>query len=294
MSAITRTTVFAIVVGAFVSAVYAQKPDLTGVSINTYHVADNIYMLEATGDVAGNIAVSIGDDGVLIVDDQWAELTPQISAAIAKLSKGELRFILNTHHHDDHADGNANLAKPTSALIVAHDDARKRIKSEGRDKAHWPIITFSDGMSFHFNGDEVRARAFPGGHTDNDIVVFFENANVIHMGDLFNSGISSFPIADIKAGGSAMRMLENVKEIMPLIPEEAKIIPGHGPLSDKAGLRSLYKMLQDTVPLVRKKKLAGQSLDEIIAEGLPSEYDAWGYGYTSAEQWIEIIYNSGD
>ncbi len=277
---------------AEVPAMSTQKPDLTGVEIVTHPVTGNIYMLEATGDVAGNIAVSVGPDGILIVDDQWAELTEAITDALSALDGGALRFIINTHHHDDHSDGNANLTRGSDALVVAHERARERLLA--KDSAHWPTITFNETLSVHFNGEEVRALAIPGGHTDNDIVVFFTESNVVHMGDLFNSGTSSFPTADLQSGGNALAMLANLDALLPMIPDDAAVIPGHGPLADKPELYRVRKMLDDTINLVRAGKTAGRSLDQIVAAGLGREYESWGYGYMSADGWIEMIYRSLD
>ncbi len=268
----------------------SQKPDLTGVEIITHPVGGNVYMLEATGDVAGNIAVSIGPDGILIVDDQWAELTDAITEALRSLDSGRLRFIINTHHHEDHTDGNADLVREHEALVVAHERARERLLA--LDSAHWPVITFSEALSVHFNGEEVRSLAIPGGHTDNDVVVFFTGSNVVHMGDLFNSGTSSFPTADLESGGNALAILENLDIALPLIPEDAAVIPGHGPLSDKQELYRLRKMLDDTISLVRTQRAEGRSLEEIIARGPGSEYESWGYGYMNADGWLEMIYRS--
>jgi len=213
----------------------AQMPDLTGVEIITHPVAGNVYMLEATKDVAGNIGVSVGPDGILIIDDQFAPLSDQISAALAELSSGELRFILNTHYHEDHADGNEILSQD-GAVIIAHTNTRKRLLH--RPRGHWPVITFDHEASVHFNGEEIRATWYPNGHTDSDLVFFFTESNVLHLGDLWNSGTSGFPVVDIEAGGSAMGILENIEKLIPTVPEDAKIIPGHGPLSDLAELRS--------------------------------------------------------
>lgn len=270
----------------------AQKPDLSGVEIMTRPAAGSIYMLEATGDVAGNIAVSVGADGILIVDDQWAELTEPISKALRAIDSGRLRFIINTHHHDDHSDGNAQLVAANDALIVAHEKARKRLLA--KDSEHWPVITFDSVLSLHFNGEEVRALAIPGGHTDNDIVVFFTQSKVVHMGDLFNSGTSSFPVVDFDAGGNALTTLENVKTLLPLIPDDAVVIPGHGPLTDKAELRELRDMLEETIALVRGHKDKGRNVEEIIEIGLGPEYEDWGYGYMPEEGWIEAIFRSLD
>ena len=263
-------------------------PDLTGVTIRTEHVGGNVYMLEASGDVAGHIGVSVGEDGILIVDDQFAPLTDQISSALGKLSSGDLRYILNTHFHDDHSDGNENLGE--SATIIAHTNTRKRLldKAEG----HWPEVTFVQEASVYFNGEEIKAIHYPDGHTDGDIVIFFTKSNVVHLGDLWNSGISSFPIADISAGGTVKGILKNIEAVLPLIPEDARIIPGHGPVSDLKELWSYRGMLVETIGIVERKKRAGMSLERIQAEGFPSKYDEWGKGYMNAEGWIENIYRS--
>ena len=144
----------------------------------------------------------------------------------------------------------------------------------------------------HFNGEEIRALAIPGGHTDNDVVVFFTKSNVVHMGDLFNSGTSSFPVVDFGSGGNALAILANIEALLPLIPDDATIIAGHGPISDKPELFRLRQMLDDTITLVRTQKEAGRSLAEIIAVGPGPEYESWGYGYMSADGWIEMIYRS--
>ena len=288
------STRFGLLIVAFMSVcpVTAQVPDLSGVSIVTTQIADGVYMLEATGDVAGNIAVSVGEDGVLIVDDQWQDLSGQILEALEDLSSGPLRFILNTHHHEDHSDGNAVLSAATGATVIAHDLARERLLS--RQAAHWPTVTYADGLTIHFNGDAIHALAITGGHTDNDSIVMFEKANVVHLGDLFNSGRTSFPLADLSAGGNALQILENIDRILPLVPTDATVIAGHGPLSDRRGLVELREMLAYTIEFVRTRHARGLSLEDIKAEGFSAEYDAWNHGYTSASDWIEMIYLSLD
>lgn len=269
----------------------AEMPDLSGVSINTYSIRRNTYMLEASGDVAGNIAVLSGPEGVLIVDDQFEALVPEIETAIKRLDSGPLRYILNTHHHDDHSDGNAKLAEKSNALVVAQDATRKRL-TLAKPPNHWPVLTFNSNLSLHFNSERVRLLSLPGGHTDNDTVVFFERANVVHLGDLMNSGISSFPIADIRAGGNALSIRSNVRKLIDLVDDETVIIPGHGPLSDKAGLQTLYEMLEDTIEMVKRKRKQGLNRDAVIAQGVPERYQAWGYGYTSAEDWLGMVWDS--
>ena len=274
------------------SSVGAQAPDLSDVSIVTTAINDNVYMLEATGDVAGNIAVSVGEDGILIVDDQFEGLTGQILDALVDLHSGPLRFILNTHHHNDHSDGNAALSAATGATVVAHDLTRERLMQ--KKAGHWPTVTYSEGITIHFNREPVQVLAVPGGHTDNDSIVIFKHSNVVHMGDLFNSGRTSFPLAHIAAGGNAIRILANIERILPLIPADATVIAGHGPLSDREGLVDLREMLTYTIDFVRTRRARGLSLDAIKAEGFPARYDDWSYGYISASEWIEMIYRSLD
>jgi glyoxylase-like metal-dependent hydrolase (beta-lactamase superfamily II) len=139
---------------------------------------------------------------------------------------------------------------------------------------------------------DLTVEADSGGHTDNDVVVFFTESNVVHMGDLLNSGISSFPVADLESGGNALAILANIDALLPMIPDDATLIAGHGPLSDKQELHRLRKMLDDTITLVRTQKEAGRSLEEIVGGGLGTEYEDWGYGYMSASGWIEMIYRS--
>jgi formylglycine-generating enzyme required for sulfatase activity/glyoxylase-like metal-dependent hydrolase (beta-lactamase superfamily II) len=265
-------------------------PDLSNVKIVTTHVAGNIYMLEATEDVAGNIAVSAGPDGILLVDTQFAPLSKLIVAELKKIAKGKIKYIINTHHHADHTHGNGELG--SAPIIIAHAKAQERllhIPSEGR-----PTIAFHDRMSLFFNGEKIDLVHYPEGHTDNDLVVFFTKSNVVHMGDLWNSGISSFPTVDIEAGGSISGMLKNIEKLIRIIPENAKIIPGHYALSDLDDLRSTWEMLKETTGLVMEKKAAGKSLENIEKEGFPSRYDSWGTAYTNADTWIENIYDGLD
>ena len=274
------------------SSGYSQEelPDLSNVKIITTHVVGNIYMLEATGDVAGNIAVSAGPNGILVVDTQFAPLSKLILAELKKITKENIKFIINTHYHADHTQGNMILGK--SSIIITHANAKQRLLYLPSE-AH-PTITFDKQMSLFFNGEKIDLIHYPHGHTDNDVVVFFTKSNVIHMGDLWNSGISSFPTVDIEAGGSIMGMLENIKELIHIIPKNAKIIPGHYALSDLDDLKSTGDMLEKTIGFVMTKKAEGKSLEEIKKEGFPSRYDSWGTAYTNAETWIENIYHGLD
>lgn len=267
-------------------AAQSQIPDLRDVRIITTHVAGNVYMLEATGDVAGNIGVSAGPDGILLIDTQFAPLAGRIKRALRSITDGEIRYLINTHHHEDHAFGNAALGR--SALIISHNKTRRRLLDIS--PVNRPDLSFEKKMSIFFNGEEIQLVHFPPGHTDNDVVVNFKKSNVFHLGDLWNSGISSFPTVDIDAGGSVVGMLKNVEALIKIIPPDAKIIPGHYALSDLADLERTRTMLVETLSFVQNQMKSGKSLDQIKAEGLPSKYEAWGTAYTSAEEWIENVY----
>jgi glyoxylase-like metal-dependent hydrolase (beta-lactamase superfamily II) len=264
----------------------SQIPNLKDVRINTIHVAGTVYMLEATGDVAGNIGVSAGPDGILLIDTQFAPLAERIKSALQTITDGEIRYIINTHHHEDHSSGNSALGG--SALVISHNKTRNRLLDIS--PANRPDLSFKKKMSIFFNGEEIQLVHFPPGHTDNDVVVHFMKSNVFHLGDLWNSGISSFPTVDIEAGGSVLGMLKNVEGLIKIIPPDAKIIPGHYSLSDLDDLERTRTMLVETISFVQKKMKSDKSLEEIKAEGLPAKYKAWGTAYTSAEEWIENLY----
>lgn len=264
-----------------------QKPDLNGVEIVTHRVRDNIYMLEATKDVAGNMAVSIGADGILLVDSQFSELADSVLTALFRFHDAPIKYIINTHYHDDHSDGNTALGK--DATIIGSHNTRKRLS--GRPESGKPTITFTGEMSIHFNGEEIKLISFPNGHTDTDIVVFFTKSNVVHMGDLFNAGITSFPNVDLGAGGTIMGAIEVLGKVIKMVPNDVKIIPGHYEISNREGLERCHRMLRETVAFVKEKKAAGWSLKQIQKHGFPKVYEPWGKtGYTNTNAWIENIF----
>jgi cyclase len=270
-----------------ICAAQTQIPDLKNAKIITTHVAGNVYMLEATGDVAGNIGVSAGPDGILLIDTQFAPLADRIRAALQKINKGEIRHIINTHHHEDHAHGNHALGP--SAIIIGHHKTQSRLHDLSPENRL--DLSFEKQMSIFFNGEEILLFYFPNGHTDNDVVVYFTKSNVFHLGDLWNSGIKSFPTVDLDAGGSVLGMLKNVEALIQIIPPEAKIIPGHYSLSNLDDLKRTHTMLVETISFVKNRMKNGRSLDSIQKEGLPSKYDTWGTAYTNAEEWIKNIFN---
>jgi len=264
-----------------------ERPDLAGVEIRVQPVQGSIYMLEATGDVAGNIAASVGPDGVLLVDTQFAELAPLIRQALTKLGAEPVRYVVNTHYHDDHADGNRGFGQ--GAVVLGSGNTRRRLAGFPADAR--PVLTTESSISLYFNGEEIRLIHFPRAHTDTDIVVHFVGSNVFHLGDLFNAGEASFPSVDIEAGGTLDGMMSALAVVIDILPPGAKIIPGHYELSDAAGLHATHEMLVETVAFVRQAKTSGLSLEEIQQQGLPDPYDQWGKtGYTPADAWITNIF----
>jgi cyclase len=274
---------FLLAIIATISIARAQQ-DFANVEIKAIPVAKNIYMLQGSG---GNIGVSVGPDGILIVDDQFAPLAGKISAALQKLNPGKLKFVLNTHHHGDHTGGNAQFAR--EAHIIAHKNTRKRMGGDQPEgKAGLPIITFDDSLSVHFNGEEIKLMHVPPAHTDNDSVIYFTGANVIHFGDTFFSG--RFPNIDLNGGGSVRGYIQNVADAVKKTPADAKLIPGHGPLSTIKELKEFHEMLVETSAIVRKAIDAGKTLDQAKADGLPDKWKTWAAPTLGVPRWIEILY----
>jgi cyclase len=284
-----------IVMSLFAVTATAQT-DYSKVQIKATKVGGNVYMLEGAG---GNIGVSVGDDGILIVDDQFAPLADKIRAALKGVADKKLRFILNTHWHGDHTGG--NVAFGPEATIIAHDNVRKRLASEQKSevfksttpaspKEALPVITFDQSLSVHFNGEDIRAIHYPKGHTDGDSVIFFSSSNVVHLGDDFFAG--RFPFVDLESGGTVEGLTKNIGEIITKIPDGAKLIPGHGPISTIDDLKNYHHMLQQTTEVVRQKISAGKTLDQIKTEGLPAEWAPWGTGFIKTDRWLETIYKS--
>src|SRR4051812_11363117 len=222
----------------------AQQQDFSKVEIKAIPAAGNVYMLLGSG---GNIGVSAGPDGVLIVDDQFAPLAEKIRVALKGINQGinpgKLRFVLNTHFHGDHTGGNPEFGPEST--IIAQENVRKRLesgsvvlgnKTEPMVAAGLPVVTYADAVSVHFNGEEIKVIHVPSSHTDGDSIIFFTKSNVVHMGDDFFNGL--FPFVDLGSGGSVEGLMAAVDKVLSQVPADAKIIPGHGPLSDVAGLKT--------------------------------------------------------
>jgi len=231
--------------GAALSIAVAQQ-DFSKVEIKVTKVAGQVYMLEGSG---GNIGVSVGGDGIVMVDDQFAPLAGKIKAALKGVTDKPLKFLLNTHFHGDHSGGNAEFSG--EATIVAHENVRKRLLAGGTVlggevkpavKAGLPAITFSDRATVHLNGEDIRAIHLPDGHTDGDSAIFFTESKVVHMGDIFVT--YGFPFVDVNSGGSVSGMIAGVEKVLGMIPPDVRIIPGHGPISTPADMRKFLEMMK--------------------------------------------------
>ena len=263
---------------------YAQDDRFANVTIQTVPVAGNVSMLVGSG---GNIGVSAGSDGVLIIDDQFAPLAGRIKAALADLGSDSPKFVLNTHFHGDHTGGNAEFG---GSVIVAHENVRLRLVSEGLPAVALPVVTFDDDVSLHFNGEQITLIHMPAGHTDTDSVVYFEQSNVIHMGDHFFNG--GFPFVDLGSGGTVQGYINNLERALSWISDDTAVIPGHGPLASKQDLLDFYNMMRDTTTSIRVMKSQRMSKEEIVAEGLDPMFERWGQGFISEEAWINTVFDS--
>lgn len=267
--------------------VFAAETDFDAVQITATPVAGKITMLQGNG---GNIAVSLGDDGVLMVDDQFAPLSDKIKAAITKLGGSAPELLLNTHWHGDHSGGNENFAD--KATIIAHDNVRVRIADPANERvaAALPVITFANGLSIHFNGEEIKLIHLPHGHTDGDSAVWFTGSNVIHMGDEYVVG--GFPFIDLNSGGSVEGLIDNHANILAQIPDNIRVIPGHGGLSTKAEMASWIEGVRTTAKIVTDQMIAGKTLAAIIEQGLPEQYASWGMGFINEAAYITAVFTS--
>lgn len=265
------------------------------VEIKATKVADGIYMLEGSG---GNIGVITGEDGVLMIDSQFAPLSEKIKAAIAKLSTSDVKFLVNTHWHGDHTGGNNNFGSD-GTIIIAHENVRQRLSTDqfnkafnrttkAAPKASWPTITFSEDTKIHFNGQDIGLIHGHNAHTDGDAFVYFAQANVIHMGDTFFNG--RFPYIDLGSGGSVQGLIDAIKKAMMIVDDETKIIPGHGTMATKVELEQYLKVVESVYTRVKKAVNGGQSLEDIKAAGYTTEFEGWGSGFISDDRFIDIIW----
>jgi cyclase len=279
------------------TAAFGQQ-DFSKVQIKAQKVSGSIYMLEGAG---GNIGVSVGDDGIVIVDDQFAPLAEKIRAALKDITDKPVRFVINTHWHGDHTGGNPQFGE--TSTIIAQTNVRKRL-AEGMPgsgsipampamgKAGLPVITFDHDVTVHVNGEDIEAIHFPSGHTDGDSVIFFTNSKVVHMGDDFVT--YGFPFIDLRSGGSAKGMIAACEKIMAQLPPDTKVIPGHGPLSTVADLKPFVQMLRETSAIVQKGIDQHKTLAQLQKENVLAAYsEKWSPkdAFIDTNKMIETLYN---
>lgn len=263
-------------------------------SLETTFVSGSYHLLHGGG---VNVGVSVGDDGILIIDDHYATLSDEVRSALKKLGSDKPKFILNTHLHGDHTGGNESFGKDSH--IIAHKNVRKRLASQTREwdtnlppmpEVGLPVITFEDGLSIHFNGEELKIIHFPESHTDGDAIVYFTNSNVLHLSDLYFEG--RFPYVDLKNGGNVANYAKTVAKIIDMMPDDVKIIPGHGNLSNMEELKEYHNMLTETITIIWNQMSRHKSLEDIIEKGLPRKYKKWDWNFIPERRWIATVYES--
>jgi glyoxylase-like metal-dependent hydrolase (beta-lactamase superfamily II) len=276
----------------------AQDQDFSKVQITVTKVVGTVYMLQGAG---GNIGACVGEDGIVVVDDQYAPLAEKIEAALKGITDKPVRFIINTHYHGDHTGGNAFFQK--QAPVIAHDNVRKRLEQgsmagnlgsismerKAAPKEALPIVTFDHDVTVHLNGEDIRALHFPGGHTDGDSIIFFPKSNVVHMGDDFVR--YGFPFIDLASGGSVQGMIAALEEVVPKLPADVKVIPGHGNVSNLDDVREYVKMLRDTRAVVEKGVQQRKTLDQLKQEKVLEPWKKWSGDFISSDAFIETLYN---
>lgn len=291
------TTILMIAISGFSILAHSDRDhysDGQDVTVKTTKASGNVYMLQGRG---GNVGAIVGPQGILLIDDDYKVVSEKLRAALKELGFDTPKFIINTHWHGDHTEGNEIFGK--DAVIISHDNVRKRLMQTntifGRAvppsaAIGWPMLTYADSITVHFNDEEIRAEHYPNGHTDGDSVIFFVKANVVHMGDDFFAG--RFPFVDLDSGGSVQGLINNVTALIAKIPADAKIIPGHGPLSTLDDLRAYQRTLSETATIVQDEMKKKMTLDEIKKAGLPAKYREFGSGFIKTDAWIETVYKS--
>src|SRR5262249_43998071 len=296
MKTLVRWSAVVFTLALVVTASAAEEPDFSKVEIKVQKVAEGVYMLTGEG---GNIGVSVGEDGIVIEDDQFAPLAPKLQAALKGISDKPVRFVLNTHFHHDHTLGNAEFAK-TGSTIIAHENVRKhlaagstikifKVVTPSASKEALPVITFDQSATVHLNGEDIRALHFPNGHTDSDSVIFFPKANVVHMGDDFFNPM--FPFVDLDGGGSVGGYIKAVDGVLKQTNSDTKFIPGHGPLATADDPRKFLAMLKETHAIVANAIQKKMTPEQMKANKILAKYeDSYGKGYISSDAWIDSLY----
>ncbi len=278
----------------------AGQQDFSKVEVKAERLGDGVWMLTGAG---GNLGVSAGEDGVVLVDDEYAPLTDRILAAIRTISPKPVRFLINTHWHGDHTGGNENLGK-AGVLIFAHENVRKRMSVEqfnaffkratpASPAAALPVVTFTDSVTFHLNGEDIEAFHVPPAHTDGDTVIVFRKADVIHTGDLFFNGI--YPFIDLESGGSVEGVVAAADRIYARCDAKTKLIPGHGPVATPADLKTYRDMVAGSYAAVKALVAQGKTKDETVAAKPTAAWnEKWGKAFLKPEAWVSILWTDAD
>ena len=288
------TSILVTILVLFGSHFALADDDFSKIEIKETQLTPALYMLEGAG---GNMTASIGSDGVLLVDDDFAPMAEKLLAKLKELKGASPKYIINTHFHYDHTE--ANEVFGSIATIIAATEVRNRLMTEQFlwKKKHpalppqaWPTITFDKSLTLHFNDEEVGVIHLPHGHTDGDSVVFFKKQNVLSMGDLYFSGM--FPIFHPEHDGGLEGYVRNIEMVLKKIPDDCKIVPGHGPLSNKLELKKYYQMILESTDIVKKGIKSGHTLTQIQKTGLPPNLEPFSHGFSTSDRWIELLYKS--
>ena len=282
--------------GLLAAPVAPAQTDFSKVEIKSVKLAPGLYSLFGSG---GNMALLTGADGAVLVDDQFAPLAPKIRAAIALLTDRPVRFVINTHWHFDHTGGNEAFGG-NGSIIVAHENTLKRLstkqlidffnlETQPSPRAALPVITFSDDLQLHLNGQDIEALHVKNAHTDTDVLLFFKPVNVIHMGDLFTNG--TYPFIDVGSGGSIEGMIASCSIVLTRSDDQTQIIPGHGPMAKRADLQSWCAMLTTVRDRIVSAIGAGQTLQQVLAAKPTAEFDErFSKGMMNAGVWVQRVY----
>lgn len=276
-----KRVVLALPFGALLALAWAQG---TEPGVRVVPVGGAVSCLQGRG---GNIGLSIGEDGVLMVDDQFPDSVAAIEEAIDGLSDAEPVFLINTHWHGDHTGGNAHFGK--GATIFAHDNVRLRLEGREGEPARLPVVTYEDGLSIHFNGEEIRVFHVPTAHTDGDSVVWFTGSKAVHMGDLYFQ--VGYPYIDASSGGNALGLVEGLRSVLERLPEDVRVIPGHGKVGTLADLREYYEMLETLTQRIEDAYGEGESVAAMLERGITRDYDErWGsFSFVPPERFVASV-----
>ena len=261
-------------VATVASSPCAAQRNLDSVTVGLAPVSGPVYMAYGVnGFGGGNVAASVGADGILLVDDMYAGMVPKLQRALGTLSSSPIRIVVNTHFHGDHIEGNSVLGPTT--VIIGHDNVLARLNA-GKTPPAYPMVTFTDSIHIRFNGETVHVRHYPAGHTDGDAVVFFENSKVLHMGDMFFFGM--FPAVYREGGGDVRGLIASLERVVVDFPADTKVIPGHGALATMTDLRNYLTMLKETVAAAEAGIRAGKSAEQLQQDPAFVKYAALGEG----------------